>query len=212
MDIPVEFYPEEGKYHYTGHRNCKVSYSPEEMRKKGVICPVCSKNLTVGVMQRVEDLATKSEKTKEQIGKSGVKWITDPEHNFPPYAKLVPLNEIIAETLGVGVASVKVKSLYEELTQSLGSEFDILLKIPAEEISKAGGENLAEAIMKVRTGDIYIDPGYDGEYGVVKIESEKKIIEKKAKKLFKPTDFYCSLSINRVNASTATLKKIKFLL
>ena len=175
----IEFYPEEGKYHYTGHRNCSISYSPEETKKNGIACLKCGKNLTVGVMARIEDLANKNELFIEKIGKSGVKWIMDPAKNHPPYVKLVPLNEIIAQVLGMGVASMKVKNIYEEMIHSFGSEFEILLKTPLENIQKHFSEEVADAILKVRSGDIYIKPGFDGEYGVVKIsENEKSKKEK----------------------------------
>lgn len=175
----IEFYPEEGKYHYTGHRNCKVVYSPQDTKKKGKICPVCSRGLTVGVMERVEDLAKTPEEVVENAGKSGIKWISDPAHNHPPFAKLVPLNEIIAETLGSPATSVKVKALFDQVTKKFTSEFEVLLKTPIDEISKAFGEGLAGAILKVRNGNIYISPGYDGEFGVVKIDSTKEEKEEK---------------------------------
>jgi uncharacterized protein (TIGR00375 family) len=172
----IEFYPEEGKYHYTGHRNCKVVYSPKDTKEKGKVCPVCNKGLTVGVMERVEDLAGDEEIFTSQRGKSGVNWITDPTHKFPPYAKLVPLNEIIAESMGSTPTSVKVLAMYDNLIENLGPEFEILLKIDISEIEKIGGKNLSDAVLKVRNGNIFISPGYDGEYGVVKISSvdEKK--------------------------------------
>jgi uncharacterized protein (TIGR00375 family) len=173
----IEFYPEEGKYHYTGHRNCKVVYSPEDTKKKGTKCPICGRKLTVGVMERVEDLAATEEKFVEQNGKSGVKWITDPTHNHPPYAKLVPLNEIIAETIGSPPASPKVKVLFDQLTEKFYSEFEILLKTSIDEIAKSAGEELANAILKVRNGNIFISPGFDGEFGVVKIESDSEALE-----------------------------------
>ncbi len=166
----VEFYPEEGKYHYTVHRNCKVVYSPKDTKEKGTICPVCHRNLTVGVMERVEALAGSQEEINTQNGKSGVEWVMDPAKNHPPFAKLVPLIEILAESLSSTPASVKVKEMYDLLTNSVGSEFEILLKISVDEIEKIAGEKAAEAILKVRNGDIYISPGYDGEYGVVRIE------------------------------------------
>ncbi len=178
ISYTIEFYPEEGKYHYTGHRNCKVVYSPKETREKGTSCPVCGRGLTVGVMERVEDLAESDEFVKEQTGKSGVKWITDPERNHPPFAKLVPLNEIIAEVIGSPATSPKVKVIFDQITEKFGSEFDALLKIPISDIEKSNGEELAQAIGKVRSGNILIDPGYDGEFGVVKIENEKDEEEK----------------------------------
>lgn len=174
ISYTIEFYPEEGKYHYTGHRNCKVVYSPADTREKGTICPVCSRTLTVGVMERVENLAKAEEKVSENTGKSGVKWIADSGKNHPPFAKLVPLNEIIAETIGSPVASIKVKTLFDEVTEKLGSEFEVLLKTSVDEIARSFGEELAESILKVRNGNIFISPGYDGEYGVVKISSESE--------------------------------------
>ena len=173
----IEFYPEEGKYHYTGHRNCKVVYSPAETKEKGTKCPVCGKNLTVGVMERVEDLAGSPENIKIQTGKSGIAWITDPAKKHPPYAKLVPLNEIIAESLGSPATSIKVKALFDLLTAKFGSEFEILLKTPIDEIEKIAGDKLAEAILKVRNGSIFISPGYDGEYGIVRIAQNDAELE-----------------------------------
>jgi len=178
----IEFYPEEGKYHYTGHRNCKVVYSPEDTKKKGTTCPVCGRGLTVGVMERVEALASSPEEISKQNGKSGIAWITDPTNNHPPFAKLVPLSEIIAETLNVGSGAGKVKTLYDQLTQKIGSEAEILLKTPIDEIQKTGGVELSNGILKVRNGSIYISPGYDGEYGIVKISSDANALEDKESK------------------------------
>jgi uncharacterized protein (TIGR00375 family) len=177
ISYTIEFYPEEGKYHYTGHRNCKVVYSPEETREKGTNCPVCGKGLTVGVMEQVEKLADSKENSISKTGKSGVKWFSDPLRIHPPYAKLVPLNEVIAETMGVAVGAMKVKAMFDALTQKLGPEFEVLLKTPIEEIAKVSGDSIAESVQKVRNGNIFIDPGYDGEYGVVKIEALEKTAE-----------------------------------
>jgi uncharacterized protein (TIGR00375 family) len=170
----IEFYPEEGKYHYTGHRNCKIVYSPEETKKSGTICPVCKRKLTVGVMERVEDLAENEEKVISQKGKSGVLWCLDPSRNHPPFAKLVPLNEIIAESIESTPTSMKVKSIFDNLTREFGTEFEVLLKTSFEDLKRVGGEHLAQAIMLVRGADIFIEPGYDGEYGVVKINNSKE--------------------------------------
>ncbi len=170
----IEFYPEEGKYHYTGHRNCKIVYSPEDTKLKGTTCPVCGRGLTIGVMERVEDLAKSPEKVAENTGKSGVKWIADPAKNHPPFAKLVPLNEIIAETMHVAPASVKVIAMFENMIENIAPEFEILLKTPIDKIEKVAGKNIADAILKVRNGNISISPGYDGEFGVVKIDSAKQ--------------------------------------
>jgi uncharacterized protein (TIGR00375 family) len=151
----IEFYPEEGKYHYTGHRNCGVKQSPEETKKLGETCPVCGRKLTVGVMHRVEELASRPVDFKPE--------------SRPPYKMLVPLMEILAEVLGSGFSSQTVENEYNRLTEYFGSEFGILLKTPLKEMAKIGGERLAEAMDKVRKGDIFIDPGYDGVFGTVKI-------------------------------------------
>lgn len=168
----VEFYPEEGKYHYTGHRNCKVVYSPKDTKEKGVLCPVCHKSLTVGVMERVEDLAANEPQETSKTNPNGIKWILDPSHFHPPFVKLVPLLEIIAEVTGSTVFSGKTKNLFEELCKNFGGEMNVLLKTKKEDIEKIAGPNIAEGVQKVREGNITVAPGYDGEYGVVKIEAK----------------------------------------
>ncbi len=170
----IEFYPEEGKYHYTGHRNCNVVYSPNDARKLGTICPVCGRPLTVGVMSRVEDLASVDIETKGEMDKFGVRWIKDKAGEKTPYVMMVPLLEILAEALGSGVTSQKVLVAYEEMISSFGSEFTILLKTQGAEIEKTFGSRISEAIAKVRKGDIAIEPGYDGVFGKVKIWKEEK--------------------------------------
>lgn len=175
----IEFYPEEGKYHYTGHRNCNYVQLPEVTRKEGKICPVCKKPLTVGVMHRVEDLAKDGfSKEISKLSPSGVKWIIDPNKKHPPFVKLVPLNEIIAESLHSTVASQKVKDLFDKLCLTFGSEINVLLKVPLSDIEKEAGERVAEGVGKVRKGDIIIQPGYDGLYGVVKIWNDEEIGKK----------------------------------
>ena len=171
----IEFYPEEGKYHFTGHRNCQFVQDPKQTRADGNICPVCKRPLTVGVMHRVEELANAVfSKELFRLDENGVKWLMDPAKKHPPFVKLVPLNEIIAESLGSSVSSQKVKSLYDELCEKFGSEIEVLLKISVEELKKTAGLRIAEGVDKVRRGDIIIAPGYDGQYGVVKIWAEKK--------------------------------------
>jgi len=172
ISYSLEFYPEEGKYHYTGHRNCGVRQSPEETRKKGASCHVCGKPLTVGVMHRVDELAKEGEEIKavKKVSEAGVVGYYHPEDKLrPPYVMLVPLQEIISEAVGVGVNSKRVQEAYEQLVASLGSELDVLMKVKIEEIAKVGGERVAEAMDKVRRGKIVIKPGYDGVFGEVKI-------------------------------------------
>ena len=169
----IEFYPEEGKYHYTGHRKCEVTYSPNEARKKGIICPVCTKPLTVGVMSRVETLAKTEVETESETDEAGVRWIKDKNRKRTPYVMLVPLMEIIAEALKVGAGSKQVASVYEQLVNTFDNEFNILLKIPLSEMGKVADAKVVEGIKKVRSGDISIKLGYDGVFGEVMIWKEE---------------------------------------
>lgn len=169
----IEFYPEEGKYHYTGHRNCKVVQTPEETKTKGSLCPVCHRQLTVGVMHRVEELSGMSNvpPMADQMSNDqyGVRWIEDPTGKHPKFVKLVPLLEVIAEALSSTVISGKVRETFERLIETFGSEIAVLLKTDTQVIGKVAGPRVAEGVAKVRSGEIVIHPGFDGEYGKVKI-------------------------------------------
>ena len=176
----IEFYPEEGKYHWTGHRKCGVRQSPEETEKLGATCSVCGRRLTVGVMHRVEQLGSrelKTENLKIETDDFGVRKIGFQKR--PPYVMLVPLIEIIAESLSSTVSSQKSLNEYEKLTNNFGGEFGVLLRTKTEAIKKISGSRVAEGIKKVRTGDLVIEPGYDGVYGTVKIWSEGEEVAKK---------------------------------
>jgi len=173
IDYTVEFYPEEGKYHYTGHRNCGVVQSPEETRKKGTTCHVCGRPLTIGVEHRVEELAGELIEPVKKINEVGVTFMHHPtDETRPPYVMMVPLQEILGEVYGVGVGSVRVQSEYERLIGQLKGEFQVLLATSIEKLVGLGGDKLAAAIDRVRRQEISIDPGYDGEYGKVKIWGE----------------------------------------
>ena len=175
----IEFYPEEGKYHYTGHRNCGVRQSPEETRRLGEICPICGKRLTVGVMHRVEKLAGRSVKRQITKDKLKVNWIkNETQQTRPFYVMLVPLMEILAEAMNASISSQNVLNEYNKLTDIFGSEFGVLLEAPVEEIAKISGRKVAEGIEKVRRGDIVVEPGYDGVFGTVKIWPESKDVAK----------------------------------
>ncbi len=159
----IEYFPEEGKYHYDGHRKCKIRFSPEESRINNNICPVCSRPLTVGVLHRVENLGDRDQ------GYTPDKVI--------PYKNTVPLEEIIAEALDLGRDTVGVGNEYRKLVSHFGSEFEIQFNIPIDELKKFTTERIALAVDKVRRGDLIINPGYDGEFGEVKIfttEGEEK--------------------------------------
>lgn len=151
----VEFYPEEGKYHYDGHRACGVLYSPQETKKANGACPVCGSGLTVGVVSRVEELADR------------IEGFTPPD--AIPARHLVPLEEILAEALGCGVNTQKVQKEYRRLTTEAGSEFSLLLDASDDDIKKLASPDAAEAIIKVRKGELSIVPGFDGEFGKIKI-------------------------------------------
>jgi uncharacterized protein (TIGR00375 family) len=151
----IEFFPEEGKYHYDGHRACGVSLSPEETLHHNFRCPVCGGSVTVGVMHRVEKLADRSLGSRPD--------------GAPGYTNIIPLPEIIAEALQVGPASKKVTAAYFAMLQELGSEFNILLDVPIGDIRRVSSPAVAEAISRMREGRVHIAPGYDGEYGKIRI-------------------------------------------
>lgn len=153
-----EFYPEEGKYHVDGHRKCAVYFTPEETKKLSGKCPVCGKPLTLGVLHRVEDLATRDEGLM-------------PERAFPFY-RLIPLEDLLSEILQVGAGSKKVQQTYRSLLNDLGSEFDILHDMSRDRIERAGIPLLGEAIQRMRDNRVTFSPGYDGLFGTVKIFSE----------------------------------------
>ena len=173
----IEFYPEEGKYHYTGHRNCEVKLNSEEERAKGTTCPVCGKGLTVGVMSRVGEIANR---TEEELGiiKQDL-LIKSQKFVRPPYKMLVPLLQIIAEVFSSTPTSQKVLNEYKKLASNLGGEIKVLTKVDLVEIEKLSDKKIAEGIGKVRRGELRIDPGYDGVYGVVKIWNDVKSLEEK---------------------------------
>jgi uncharacterized protein (TIGR00375 family) len=158
----IEFFPEEGKYHYDGHRDCKVSLSPQETISHNYCCPKCGRKVTVGVMHRVEKLANREKGIRLQ--------------GAPAFRSIVPLPEIIAESLNVGVNTKKVSAQYFPLLEKLGSEFKILLEISPEDIERASTPLIRKAIERMRSGAVHITPGYDGEYGKVTIldESERR--------------------------------------
>ncbi len=175
----IEFFPEEGKYHYTGHRNCGVVYSPEELKEKGEICPVCKRRLTVGVMQRIEDLADRENKDLGLVVKDGV--TKTEKFEKPGFRMLVQLEGIIAESMGLPVTSVKVKAEYLRLVEKLDTELKILTKTPIDLISMTAGEKLAEGVKRVRERNLTIQPGFDNTYGIVKIWSEEEAKKEEVK-------------------------------
>ncbi len=151
----VEFFPEEGKYHYDGHRLCGVCFSPQESKKYNNICPKCKRPLTLGVMHRLDQLAD------NEMGRK-------PEGAIP-FKNLVSLDKIIAESLRKTISAKVVKNIYEDAVRKFDNEFNILLNVNLKDIVDALGAEIAEGIKRVREGRLFIKPGYDGEYGKIKI-------------------------------------------
>ena len=165
----IEFFPEEGKYHFDGHRNCEVRFSPSETRKNKGKCPKCGKPVTVGVMNRVEQLADRSEGYKPS--------------NVIEFKNLIPLQEIIAEAKGVAPTSVSVEREYRSVVSNFGTEFNILLNATEDELTKGLPARVAQGVLKVRKSQVNINPGFDGEYGEISIFGEEDNTEKGEKQL-----------------------------
>jgi len=154
----IEFFPQEGKYHYDGHRICGISLSPQESKKYNNICPNCGRSLTIGVLNRVEQLADKPEGFKPK--------------NAIPFKSLVPLAEIIADALGVMVGAKQVDEEYKNLIEKFGNEFKVLLDTPRQDLEVVTLPEIAEGVIRVREGRVNVEPGYDGVYGKIRIFSK----------------------------------------
>ncbi|OGZ19121.1 MAG: DNA helicase UvrD [Candidatus Nealsonbacteria bacterium RBG_13_38_11] len=164
----IEFFPEEGKYHFDGHRICDVRLSPQETKKYNGICPVCGKPLTIGVLNRVEELSDKEQGFKPE--------------NAIPFKSLVPLEEVIADALQMTVNTKEVEKSYKSLIEKFGSEFNILLEASLERLQTVVIPEIAEAIIRVREGKVTKEPGYDGVFGKISIfgkGEEKKLSKQK---------------------------------
>jgi len=172
LKFTIEVDPAYGKYHFTGHRGCGVSMSPDEARRVGNVCPVCGRKMTIGVAQRVEEVAGR------------------PEGYVPegamPFKSLIPLYEVISAALGVNqLYSKRVIEQQDALIARFGSELDVLLNAPEEELRSATDAKIADAIARIRKGDVKYVPGYDGVYGVP-VFSEDDYNRTKAKRAGKP--------------------------
>ncbi len=168
----VEFFPEEGKYHHSGHRKCGVNLSPDEVAKTGATCLVCGRRMTLGVMQRTDSLARRdvsavrgADGFVRHEGRSDGQG----EDGRPPFRSLVGLQQIVAESMGRGVNTKGVRTQYMRLVDELGSEMLILMDADTSDIERVGGEPIADGVERVRRGDIYIEPGYDGVFGKVQV-------------------------------------------
>ncbi len=151
----IEFFPEEGKYHMDGHRKCSLCLTPDDTRKYNGICPVCGRKITIGVSHRIEDLADRPEGYVREGAKS--------------FESLMPLAEVIGASVGRSAAGVKVQREYQRMLSELGPEFEILRNIPPDEIRSVAGDRVAEGICRLRKGEVERIPGFDGEYGVIRL-------------------------------------------
>ncbi len=164
----LEFFPEEGKYHLDGHRDCKFSCLPAQTKKLKGICPVCGKKLLVGVLNRVDELADR------ELGFAPSRAV--------PFKNVIPLEEIIADTMEVGTQSKKVLAMYEQMVAKY-PEFEILLDFDKERITKIATPEISTSILRVREGNVHIEGGYDGVFGKIRIyeQDEKEKLFKKPK-------------------------------
>lgn len=158
----IEFYPEEGKYHYDGHRLCGVVFSPEQTKRASGLCPKCRKPVTLGVLYRVDALAWRTVGEAQEYGK----------RNRPPFKKIVPLAEIIANAFGVKSQTRKASESYDALIGEFGNEYTVLMEVSVDDLARAAFPEIAEGVARVREGRIYMEPGYDGVYGTVSVFSE----------------------------------------
>ena len=157
----IEFFPEEGKYHLDGHRNCGVCLTPAETAARGGLCPVCGKKLTIGVEHRVEELADRPAGFRPADAK--------------PFESLAPLPEAIAASTGVSPAAKKTTQLYEKMLAELGDEFTILRQTPIADIGAVAGPCVAEGIRRLRAGEVQRRAGFDGEYGTISLLTPAEI-------------------------------------
>jgi len=159
MLATIEFFPQEGKYHYDGHRACGVRFAPRESIAHKNLCPVCGRPLTLGVLHRVEELADR------------------PEGFHPPdaipYYSIIPLVELIGEAKGMGRHTAGVGRIYEHLCTSLGGEFNVLLWADTAEIAKLAGREIAQGIERMRKGQVKVDEGYDGVFGTISVFAQE---------------------------------------
>ncbi len=169
VEYTVEFYPEEGKYHYSGHRKCGVRQTPEETQNLGSRCPVCGRHLTLGVLHRVASAYSGDQPGNHIPRLNDEDGFVGSGQGRPPFIRLVPLAELIADALGRGPATKGVVTEYNRLTQELGSEIEILISAGLDALEKVAGEKLARAILKARAGDVEVEPGFDGVYGKVHV-------------------------------------------
>ena len=170
IEYTIEFFPEEGKYHHSGHRRCDVRRSPDEVAELGEACPVCGRRLTLGVMQRMEDLARRDVAVRR--GDDGL--VRSPAER-PPFRSMVSLAQILSEALGRGIQTKTVGAAYVKVIEAAGSELAALVSAPLADVEGVAGERVAEGVGRVRRGEVAIEPGFDGLYGKVTVWPEPEL-------------------------------------
>lgn len=160
----IEVDPNYGKYHFDGHRKCGVVITPEEARKHSNLCPVCEKPLTMGVMQRIEELADRPEDYYDK--------------KRPGFRTMVPLHEVISNVVGKGVSTKTVWKEYDSLMKSGKNEFDVMMNVDEKDLLKVTSKEICKAVLMNRVGDVRVRPGYDGVYGEPVFDKKEKIIFK----------------------------------
>jgi len=199
----IEFYPEEGKYHYDGHRKCGVRWKPAQALAADGVCPECGRKLTVGVLHRVEKLADRAEDEDSGVGRR--------------FEYLIPLAEIIGSALGVGPATKKVARVYDALLGRLGTELDILRFATPEEIAEWGDPLVGEGVRRMRAGEVHIDPGFDGEFGKIEVftREERSELEGQARlfempeALPEPAQVEAAAVVEEMATDPANLARVK---
>ena len=169
----LDMYPDQGKYHYDGHRKCRVSLDPDDTARRGGICPECGRPLTLGVLYRVRELA---ERPQDFV----------PEHR-QGYTSIIPLADMLSEIFGVGPKTKKVTQYYHKAVQTLGPELGILTDRSCEQIQAAGMPLLAEAVKRMRAGNVHVSPGFDGEYGKVRVFTHEELLRYKGERQLQMT-------------------------
>ncbi|MCJ7580302.1 MAG: endonuclease Q family protein, partial [Candidatus Aminicenantes bacterium] len=149
----LEFFPEEGKYHYDGHRKCDVLFSPQESIQNKLLCPKCGKKLTVGVLHRVVDLSDREP--------------GHPSHSRVPFKNLIPLVEIIAQAVEMSTGSKSVWETYFRFIHEFGTEYNILTEVPVDELSRISPIKVSQGVKRMRKGQVRIIPGHDGVFGQI---------------------------------------------
>ena len=177
----LEFHPEEGKYHYNGHRSCGLRQSPQETAAQGTQrCPVCGRPLTMGVLHRTLSLSSVVEAGEGHDRLPGRDGFIHHPDGRPPFRRLVPLEELLAEALGVGRRTKTVATAYGRLCAELGSELAVLIHAGSADIQHLAGERAAQTVLRARAGQVVVNPGFDGQYGEVRVWPEMPSSERQA--------------------------------